>query len=226
MFYFMRTSTARVLQNQLPCRKVWNFEGCSFLPRANSNHTSTSSTPILLKRPVSIRSVSYRGELAAIDLALDFCQPYFTSHPEVNKIIILSDCQSAITTVSSFQYPSNSAKILCKIYDRIKQLSGKFINIEILWIAAHTGILGNELADQCAKEAAERDFDDSLRLSFTEIKKEIKNNTIIKWQRQWDRNEQCSLLHNVKQTVSRISIHCSLNSNVDKRFNRIIFWPF
>ena len=61
---------------------------------------SVSSIPILLKRPVSIRFVSHHGELAAIDLALEFCQPYFTSHPEVNKIIILSDCESAITTVS------------------------------------------------------------------------------------------------------------------------------
>ena len=82
----------------------------------------------------------------------------------------------------SFQYPSNFAKILCKIYDRTKQLSDKSVDIEILWIAAHTGIIGNDLADQCAKEAAELDFDDSLPLSFTEVKKEIKNDTIVKWQ--------------------------------------------
>ena len=128
--------------------------------------------------------------------------------------------------MSSFQYPSNFAKILCKIYDRIKQLSDKSIDIEILWIAAHTGIIGNDLADQCAKEAAkeaaELDFDDSLPLSFTEVKKEIKNDTIVKWQRQWDRNEQCSILHNVKATVSTKSIRSSLNSNVDKCFNRLI----
>ena len=185
-----------------------------------------SSTPILLKRPVSIRSVSYHGELATIDLTLEFCQPYFTSHPEVNKIVILSDCESAITTVSSFQYPSNFAKVLCKIYDRIKQLSDKSIDIEILWIAAHTGIIGNDLADQCAKhvakEAAELGFDDSLPLSFTEVKKEIENDTIVKWQRQWDRNEQCSILHNVKAMVSTKSIRSSLNSNVDKCFNSLI----
>ena len=36
------------------------------------------------------------------------------------------------------------------------------------------------------KEAAELDFDDSLPLSFTEVKKEIKNDTTVKWQRQWD----------------------------------------
>ena len=128
--------------------------------------------------------------------------------------------------MASFQYPSNFAKILCKIYDRIKQLSDKSTDIEILWISARTGIIGNDLADQCAKEAAkeaaELDFDDSLPLSFTEIKKEIKNDTIVKWQRQWDRNEQCSILHNVKAMVSTKSIRSSLNSNLDKCFNRLI----
>ena len=127
---------------------------------------------------------------------------------------------------ASNQYQSDFAKILCNVYDRIKQVSDKSIGIEILWIAAHTGMIGNELADQCTKEAAkeavELDFDHSLPLSFTEIRKEIKNDTIVKWQRQWDRNEKCSLLHKVKPTVSTKSIHSSLNSNVNKRFNRLI----
>ena len=95
----------------------------------------------------------------------------------------------------------------------------------MLWIAAHTGITGNEPADQCAKEAAneaaELEFDESQPLSFTEIKKEIRNDTIANWQRQWDRNEQSSLLHNIKPNVSLSSIHSSLASNVDKRFNRL-----
>ena len=95
----------------------------------------------------------------------------------------------------------------------------------MLRIAAHTGITGNELADQCAKEvaneAAELEFDESQPLSFTEIKKEIRNDTIANWQRQWDRNEQSSLLHNIKPNVSLSSIHTSLISNVDKRFNRL-----
>ena len=129
-------------------------------------HPSYSNVQYLLDLLVTMVN------LPAIDLALEFCQSYFTSHPEVNKIIILSNCQSAITTVSGFQHSSNFVKIICKIYDRIKQLS------EILWIAAHTGIIENELADQCAKEAAkeaaELDFDGSLPLSFTGIKKEIK----------------------------------------------------
>ena len=81
---------------------------------------SVSNVPILLKRPVSSKSVSYHGELAAIDLVLEYCHPYSTSHPDINKIIILPDCQSAITTVSSYQYPSNFTNIQNKATKVIK----------------------------------------------------------------------------------------------------------
>ena len=49
MFYFIRTSIARALQNKLPCRKVLNFGGCSFLPRANSSHACNFSPPIAMQ---------------------------------------------------------------------------------------------------------------------------------------------------------------------------------
>ena len=169
--------------------------------------------------------MSYHGELAAIDLALEFCQPFFAAPTNINKIVILSDCQSAIETVSSFQYPSNFTKILRKIYEMVKLLSSKQIEIEILWIAAHTGIIGNELADKCAKaaaaEAEESTFKYSTPLSYSEIKKEIKQNITEAWQRQWARNEQSRTLHNIKPKVSTKSIKSSSNSLVDKRLNRI-----
>ena len=74
---------------------------------------------------------------------------------------------------------------------------------------------------KAANEVEELEFDECQPLSFTEIKKEIRNDTIANWQRQWDRNEQSSLLCNIKPNVSLSSIHSSLISNVDKRFNRL-----
>ena len=140
---------------------------------------SVSNAPFLLKRPISSKSVSYHGELAATDFALEYCQPYSTSHPNINKIIILSDCQSAITTVSSYQYPSNFTNILCKIYDRIKQLSSKSIDLEMLWIAAHTGITGNELADQCAKEDRSKAQSNRAKYIANEYLNQINTNSLI-----------------------------------------------
>ena len=93
-------------------------------------------------------------------------------------------------------------------------------------IAAHTGIRGNELADKCAKaaadKAAELTFKDSVPLSCSEVKKEIKQDIIESLQRQWDRNEQSRTLHiNIMPKVSTKSVKSSSNSLVDKRLNRI-----
>ena len=75
-------------------------------------HLPYSNVQYLLDLLVTIVS------LPLLILHLNSASPFFTSHNKVNKIIISSDCESAITTVSSFQYLSNFAKILCKIYDR------------------------------------------------------------------------------------------------------------
>ena len=68
------------------------------------------------------------------------------------------------------------------------------------------GITGNGLADKCAKEAAQEvinlDFDESQPLSFSEIKKEIRSDITNCWQKQWDRNVACHILHLIKPTIS------------------------
>ena len=187
---------------------------------------TTLGAPVLLKRPVAKKSISYHGELAAIDLALEFAQPYHASHQNLEKIVILSDCQAAINTVCNHEYPSNFTNIICKINERIKDLCNKNVTLEILWVAGHAGIQGNDLADQCAKEAAlqdeEIDFEDSQPLSFSEIKKEIKSDIINIWQRQWDRDDKSQLLHQLKPTVSNDSIISSSICSVDKRINRLM----
>ena len=80
---------------------------------------TTLGAPVLLKRPVAKKSISYRGELAAIDLPLEFTQPYHASHQNLESIVILSDCQAAINTVYNHEYPSNFTNIICKIQGRI-----------------------------------------------------------------------------------------------------------
>ena len=46
--------------------------------------------------------------------------------------------------------------------------------MEILWIAIHTGITGNKLADHGGKAAPEVDSEKFQPVSFTEIKKRWK----------------------------------------------------
>ena len=82
---------------------------------------STLGAPVLLKRPVAKKSISYHGELAAIE----FAQSYDASHQNLKKIVILSDCQAAINTVCNHEYPSNFTNIICKINEKIKDPCNK-----------------------------------------------------------------------------------------------------
>ena len=64
-------------------------------------------------------------------------------------------------------------------------------NIELLWIKAHIGIVGNELADRLAKAAA-TDSDATVvfnRLPMSALISKIKEDVKLKWQKEW---EECT----------------------------------
>jgi ribonuclease HI len=64
--------------------------------------------------------------------------------------------------------------------------------IEYTWIKAHVGHYVNELADKLSKEAA-RDNDISFnRVPKSEIAQRVGEQSIAKWQTEWDRTTKGS----------------------------------
>jgi hypothetical protein len=64
-------------------------------------------------------------------------------------------------------------------------------NIELSWIKAHVGIVGNKLADRLAIAAA-NDSDDKIvfnRLPMSTLISKIQEETKLKWQKEW---EECT----------------------------------
>ena len=110
-----------------------------------------TSDPIVISTPISSKSTAYHGELAAIDIALDFCKNLYG-----RRIYILSDCQSAIEAVSNNLTPDSYAKTINRIKQKSKHLHDRQCNQSISWVGGHCGILGNDdLADQAVKEACQ-----------------------------------------------------------------------
>jgi len=76
-------------------------------------------------------------------------------------------------------------------------------NIEISWVKAHIGIMGNELADRLAKTAA-NDNDNKIIfkcLPIGPLINKVKEETMQNWQKEW---EECSKAEITKKFFPKI----------------------
>ncbi|GIX71144.1 uncharacterized protein CDAR_430821 [Caerostris darwini] len=112
------------------------------------------------------------AELNAIEMAI----PHIISN-NMKHSKIITDSRSVLQALHN---PSNLKPIIF----HLKQLLNK--SIELIWTRAHIGILGNELADQYAKQATSRDtIDQHMHIPIRFIKKLLKHDVLEEWQNLW-----------------------------------------
>ena len=73
-----------------------------------------------------------------------------------------------------------------------------------MWVAGHAGFEGNEIADNCVKEAARQAVlcnHDGHKRSFAEMKAEFRQDALKSWQRAWDTSDKGRSLHELKPNV-------------------------
>ena len=93
--------------------------------------------------------VSFDGEIKAITIAL---QQLLGRTSSFSKVVILSDCKSAISSIGNYNKPPKHQDILDS-RQIIKSLTTSKKEVVLQWIPAHCGIAGNEAADFLAKKA-------------------------------------------------------------------------
>jgi ribonuclease HI len=170
-------------------------------------------------RPVSKHSNSFHAELQAIDLAL---QTVTEAYPVIKKpVLLLSDCQGALTVTADPIAPANFTGLYYSIQDKIHTLREQGSDIKLHWIAGHADIEGNEEADIKAKEAATEasspSFTSMLK-SWSEAKARVKSKAMERWKSRRKNQTQNHLLppHSVrgfKSSMSRIA---------ESRYHRLI----
>ncbi|GBN34761.1 hypothetical protein AVEN_222059-1 [Araneus ventricosus] len=79
-------------------------------------------------------------------------------------------------------------------------LSHKYIHLR--WLKAHVGYLGNECADQLAKEAITKGDPFLLPKPLSYLKAEIKSAALSIWQDNWDNGETDRSTHDIVPRVS------------------------
>jgi ribonuclease HI len=103
-------------------------------------------------------------------------------------IAILSDSKSALQALERGG-TNNSKDLQEDILVLIHQIICKGTDVRFQWIPSHTGIRGNDAADQAAKHAAQNGIPAHVGLSLSDVKRKLKATARSQWEAQ--RNQKC-----------------------------------
>ena len=182
-----------------------------------------SSMPLISSTFVSRLSTSYHGELAAIQLAINFCRSR-TIHIKTKAVHIFTDCQAAMRSLATSNILQSHQGLIDSIRSDISDLQKRGTAVNIYWIAGHVDLEPNEMADKSAKEAV---FLDDVRaldhyLSLTTIKRKIRQLVNQKWQREWNRGESGRQVHNLFPKIPTTRYISKFSRNKESRIIRVI----
>ncbi|KAJ5953702.1 hypothetical protein N7454_000598 [Penicillium verhagenii] len=151
---------------------------------------------IQARRSLGEQATVYTAELTGIELALD----KFKSQEQCQELVIFTDSRAAIQAVQNPKRPSGQF-VLRTIYAHVQALrtgTPTTFNppddhqVTIRWIPAHAGVLGNELADTAAKEAAlggkgeagpEEPFPRLASVAKQQVRRKIKERWALLWEK-------------------------------------------
>ena len=109
-------------------------------------------------------------------------------------IKLFSDSRSAIQALNSNTVTSQLVK---DTISAINLVGGKVDRLEISWIKAHVGHIGNERADQLARESAELTPNvHGIMLPYSYFKTQVNNVTYKLWADEWQQQSTCRLSKN------------------------------
>lgn len=121
-------------------------------------------------------SSNYEAEIIAIQKAIEHIWPL----QAFVKYQLFTDSQSALLAIKN---PDNLNPIICNIRKTLSQTQSK--DIKLTYVKAHSGNIGNTLADECAKEASKDGEEIFVPITKTVIAKELKKKLNDEWNELW-----------------------------------------
>ena len=127
------------------------------------------------------------GIFLAFEAALLHCQ----QASDISRVVIVSDCESAISIVRNQSDIRNWIHYFEKLWAIDNTLKRMGVEVSLGWVTSHCGIRFNELADSEAKKASFLRLDQGSSLSTISIDKAriMINSSITKeWEARWKRS--------------------------------------
>lgn len=91
------------------------------------------------------------AEITAIAAALEYAQEHLT---QVQQLVVFSESQQALRAIQAGNDARTGRALLSKIAESIGILCRAGIDLRFRWSPGHEGIVGNEEADDAAREAS------------------------------------------------------------------------
>lgn len=147
-------------------------------------------------------SSNYEAEVLAILKAIK----HITSSQKQVKYQLFTDSLSALQALKN---PNNSNPMICEIKNILDQ--SKELEIKLTYVKGHSGILGNTIADELAKEATKEGKETFIPISKTFISKQLQANLYLEWNKTWNKEGTNSYTYNWIKNVNHIPKHFPTN---------------
>jgi len=124
------------------------------------------------------------------------------------EIAIFSDSKSALESIKS-EKSKLRPNLLLEIMESITKLD---TNITLVWIPAHVGLIGNEIADQLAKSALQHsNIDLNIKFEARELYSMVDNYVLKCWQSEWASSQSTVAYRSWHKSVSKLIKHSENN---------------
>ena len=144
-----------------------------------------------------------QGVILGITMAIKYFESFQYLH-SVQDVFIFSDCYCAIDNIARMKF-NTRPDIYIKLQDLRHQLLKLSIHIQLVYVKAHTGITGNEMADQYSKEVAQKILKGDIPAPFTISISDafrIASDIVTKsWQLHWDNHDKACYTYNLIPSV-------------------------
>jgi exonuclease III/ribonuclease HI len=203
------------------CRKVYtdgsktnSKTGCAFY----SDHDEIEA-----QFSLNLKSNVYSAECTAILEALKYISLQNYTH-----FLILSDSKSCLSALCHFP-STNTHPLIFQIRQLLFELSTKGFIVSLLWIPAHAGILGNEIADQLAKTV---EFDVTTSNSIVyhlDLEHDFRVEAVNDWQSLWNNSDKGRRFYSIKPKINKapwfetmLNKRSDINAITRLRFGHVI----